>query len=326
METLLNQTIWHGVEAWTLASPDLSVTMVPSMGAKIVSLVDLHTQTEWLIDSGKRPFTPVAYGAAFEHQDMSGWDEMFPTIVACRYPAPGDFYGVNLPDHGEAWSLPWHIEQSEKDTLSLSMHGSVLPYELRRKADCPEPATLRLQYTLHNLASEPMPYIWAAHPQFTCGLDGQVVFPPEITQVINTISETWGWGPPETHFGWPQATDLNGLPVRTDLVGPATLKQARKFFVLPQDRPTWVAVLRRDSGQWVRFEWASQEVPYLGLWVDEGALNHKSVATPEPTTGWYDDLALAYQKGKVAILPAGDTHTWTLIIRLGHDGQPIPHQ
>ncbi|MDR3573193.1 MAG: hypothetical protein P4L50_04995 [Anaerolineaceae bacterium] len=324
METLVYRTEWHGVEAWTLASSDLSVTMIPAMGAKIVSLVDRFSGTEWLIGPGSRPFRPVAYGADFEHQDMSGWDEMFPTIVACKYPGSGVHYGVSLPDHGEAWALPWQIEQAGNGRLSLTMQGAALPYQLTRTADCPQPNTLRLRYSLTNMGSEPMPYVWAAHPQFICGTDGQVIFPPEITQVINTIPESWGWGPPETSFEWPQATGLQGLPVRPDLIGPVTLKQARKFFALAQDRPTWAAVLRRNSGNWVRFEWDSQAVPYLGLWVDEGALNHDSVATPEPTTGWYDDLALAYQKGEVTIAPAGETRLWTLTVRLGHDGQPIP--
>jgi hypothetical protein len=254
---------------------------------------------------------------------MSGWDEMFPTIVACMYPGAGVNHGVNLPDHGEAWALPWQIVQAGKDSLTLTMQGQALPYQLTRSADCPEPATLRLRYTLNNLGSEPMPYMWAAHPQFSCP-NGQVVFPPVITEVINTIPASWGWGVPETRFNWPQATGLDGLPVRADLVGPATLKHARKFFALPQDRPTWAAVMRRDSGQWVRFEWDAQELRYLGIWIDEGALNHDSVATPEPTTGWYDDLAFAYQKGEVAILPAGNAHTWTLTVRLGNNGQPAP--
>jgi galactose mutarotase-like enzyme len=324
METQVYRTDWHNLEGWTLASSDLQVTIVPSMGAKIVSLVDRQTESEWLIDSGNRPFRPAAYGSSFTEQDMSGWDEMFPTIVACAYPGSGVHHGALLPDHGEVWSLPWQITQAGEGSLTLSIQGHALPYQLTRKADCPEPATLRLRYSVKNMASDPMPYIWAAHPQFSCGPDGQVVLPPEISEVVNTIPESWGWGPPETRFGWPEATGLNGLPVRTDRVGPETLKSARKFFALPHTHPTWAAVLRRDTGQWVRFEWNSQQVPYLGLWIDEGVLNHRSVATPEPTTGWYDDLALAYKKGLVTTLSAGETQAWTLTIRLGHDGQPAP--
>jgi hypothetical protein len=169
-----------------------------------------------------------------------------------------------------------------------------------------------------------MPYLWAAHPQFICGSDGQVIFPAEVTEVINTLSPEWGWGPPETRFAWPEATALDGTLVRLDRIGPPTLKRARKFFALPHVRPDWAAVLRRDTGQWLRLEWDAQQVPYLGVWVDEGALNHASVAAPEPMTAWYDDLSLAYRKGEVATLPAGGTHTWTLTVRLGNDHQPSP--
>lgn len=324
MDTLVNQTRWLGVDAWTLTSPELSAVMVPAMGAKIVSLVDRRSGAEWLAGPGARPVRPVAYGAWFHEQDMAGWDEMFPTIIACPYPGKGAHHGVGLPDHGEAWTLPWQVEQAGEGSLTLRLEGRVLPYRLTRSADCPQPATLRLRYTLQNLGADPMPYLWAAHPQFTCGPDGQLVLPAEVSEVINTIPEAWGWGPPETRFGWPEASAVNGSPVRTDLVGPPALKRGRKFYVLPHIRPSWAAVLRRDSGQWVRFEWDAEQVPYLGLWVDEGALSHDSVAALEPATAWYDDLALAYGKGQTTTVPAGETHTWTLTVRLGLDSQPRP--
>lgn len=324
METQVFQISWHGLDAWGLASTDLSVLMVPALGAKIVSLVERSSGTEWLIGPGPRPVRPVAYGAAFTEQDMAGWDEMFPTIVACLYPGPGMHQGANLPDHGEAWALPWQVMQAGEGSLSLSMQGRALPYRLVRTADCPEPATLRLRYTLHNLGPDPMPYLWAAHPQFTCGPDSQLIFPPEVREVINTLPESWGWGPPETPFGWPAALAPDGTLMHIDEVGPPSLKRGRKFFVLPQVRPSWAAVLRRGSGQWARFEWDPEEIPYLGLWVDEGAFNYDSVAAPQPTTAWYDDLALAYRNGRAAVLPAGETRTWALVVRLGRDGQPRP--
>ncbi len=319
LSTLVSQTNWHGIEAWELASPDLSVAMVPEMGAKIVSLIDRRTETEWLIGPGDRPVKPAAYGAAFTEQDMAGWDEMFPTIVSCPYPGAGKYHGVNLTDHGEAWCLPWQVVQAGEGRLALSLQGLALPYRLSRTTSIPEPSTLRLSYTLQNLGSDPMPYLWAAHPQFTCEQDGQVLFPPEVNQVINTLPETWGWGPPETLFQWPEYTASNGSTMRIDSVGPTILRRGRKLFVLPEAKPAWAAIVRRKSGQWLRFEWDPGQVPYLGLWVDEGAYNHDSVVAPEPSTAWYDDLALAYGKGRATILPAGESHTWELTVRLGKD-------
>ncbi|HEY3343679.1 MAG TPA: hypothetical protein VGJ97_02060 [Anaerolineaceae bacterium] len=324
MDISVDRTEWHGIEAWMLSSPDLTVVIVPSMGAKIVSLVDRRRGSEWLIGPGARPFKPAEYGAVFTDQDMSGWDEMFPTISACAYPGPNALHGASLPDHGEVWALPWQIVPSEPGSLSLAVSGRALPYRLTRTADFPEPGSLRLRYTLQNNDADAMPYLWAAHPQFTCGPDGQVVLPDEVRQVVNTLPAEWGWGAPETRFDWPAASALDGSPVRADLVGAPDLRRGRKLFALPHVRPSWAAVLRRDTGLWLRFEWDPQRVPYLGVWVDEGAFNHASVAAPEPMTAWYDNLALAHSTGHAAILPGGETHAWTLTVRLGGDFQAHP--
>jgi hypothetical protein len=69
--------------------------------------------------------------------------------------------------------------------------------------------------------------------------------------------------------------------------------------------------------------WDPEQLPYLGLWIDEGALNHETVATPEPTTGWYDDLALAFGKGKVALAPPLGKCEWELTVQAGC-GDPSP--
>jgi len=316
---------WHGLAAWSLETAAMRALIVPEMGAKIVSLFDKRSGFEWLVGPvAGRPVRPVAYPAPFERQDMAGWDEMFPTIVACPYPGPGPHHGVALPDHGEAWQLPWSVAQSEGE-LRLTLTGRALPYRLTRAASLVAPDTLCLRYTLENLADEPMPYLWAAHPQFVAGAGCRILLPPEVTEVINTIPAEWGWGPPETRFGWPEATAIHGDRVRLDRVGPPTLHRGRKFFALPDAHPAWAALLY-DAGQWLRLEWDPAEVPYLGLWIDEGAVHCQAVAAPEPSTGWYDSLALACQKGQVCTAPAGGTRQWTLTVRLGADGNPSTDQ
>ena len=86
----------------------------------------------------------------------------------------------------------------------------------------------------------------------------------------------------------------------------------------------WAGLLQVASGRWLRMEWDPEQAPYLGLWVDEGALNHESVATPEPTTGWYDNLAIAWEKKEVMVVPAGASHEWSLSVHFGVDGQVRP--
>ncbi len=159
MNSTISQTIWHGVNAWKLENENLITVIVPEMGAKLVSLFDKRSQREWLVGPGNRPFQKVPYGSPFTEQDMSGWDEMFPTIVACDYPAPGVHHGLSLPDHGEVWTLPWQVEQATDEKLTLSVNGPALPYRLTRTAEYTSPFVLQLSYQLINLGQETMPYL-----------------------------------------------------------------------------------------------------------------------------------------------------------------------
>jgi hypothetical protein len=310
------ETTWHGLPAWAIESETVRCVIVPGRGGKIASLVDKQRDFEWLIGPGERPVNPVAYGAWWHEQDMSGWDEMFPTIVTGRYPGAGPRHGQALPDHGEAWLLPWTVSEAAGGRLTCCLTGQVLPYTLERSAECTAPSTLRLRYRLTNLGDDPMPYIWATHPQFLCGEAAEVIFPPAVTQVINTIPETWGWGPPETAFDWPAGQTVEGTPARLDRTGSPEVRRGRKFFTLPQVRSPWAA-MRRSDGLWLRFGWDPEAIPYLGLWIDEGALNHATVATLEPTTGWYDSLELAWSKGCVEMVAPHATREWELAVTLG---------
>src|SRR5712691_10448817 len=106
---------WLGQRAYVIDMPEMRVITTPVVGAKIVSIFDKKANHEWLLPPANRPFQAVSYGASFVEQDMSGWDEMFPTIEPCAYPVPGPFEGAKLPDHGEVWSLPWGLEDIQSD-------------------------------------------------------------------------------------------------------------------------------------------------------------------------------------------------------------------
>jgi galactose mutarotase-like enzyme len=324
MNTAISRTIWHDLSAWALETEALRTIIVPEMGAKIASLFDKRSRREWLIGPGDRPFRVVPYGATFVDQDMSGWDEMFPTILACDYPGPGDRQGVFLPDHGEAWTLPWSIDEASDRRLTLRVEGRALPYHLTRTAEYSAADTLQFQYQLINRGADVMPYMWAAHPQFDCGDEAEMMLPPHITTVCNAIGEAWGWGVPETRFDWPLATALDGTQVHIDRIGPPSLKGARKFFVPPEMRAGWAALICHPSEDWLRMDWDAERIPYVGLWADEGAFNPASVAALEPMTGYYDSLITAWDKQRVSMIEPGETHTWTLTVRVGTASPPGP--
>lgn len=324
MNVSVSYASWHGQEAVVLENDLVRVVVAPDLGAKIVSLFDKRAECEWLVGPGARTLKKVEYGAEFVSQDMSGWDEMFPTIVACNYPAPGEGFGISLPDHGEVWPLTWAPEPAGRNEIRFSVTGRALQYRLWRTLSFSAPDILQLDYQVENLSQEAMPYLWSAHPQFESGGDLEIVLPRQVKEVCSTISAEWGWGDPETRFAWPEALNLQGKKVPINLVGPRNLKSARKFFVLPDSPVSWAGLVRRPGQEWLRLEWDPGLVPYLGIWVDEGRISHESVVALEPMTGFYDSLAIAWEKELVSVLEPGATQTWSLSVALGTGQQPFP--
>jgi hypothetical protein len=82
---------------------------------------------------------------------------------------------------------------------------------------------------------------------------------------------------------------------------------------------SWAALQQGSEGDWIRLSWNPDDVPYLGVWVDEGAFNTVSTAAIEPATGYYDSLALAWQNNRTMRLPPNEPVCWFLDIELGSE-------
>jgi galactose mutarotase-like enzyme len=315
-ETRTYNTTWLGQPAVVLETTALRFVIVPGMGAKIVSLFDKHTGRQWLLPPINRSFEPVAYSASFVDQDMSGWDEMFPTIDACQYPVEGKYKDTMLPDHGEVWALPWHIESMTNDAIRLFVEGRALRYRLTRTLRVLAESRVRLEFEVINIGIEPLIALWAAHPQFQVDKDTRIRLPASVDRVVN-VHASQDWGEVNRSYPWSEAESQNGQIIRLERIGSADLHKCRKFY-LPHDyRVTWAALQQRDNGEWIRLSWDSEHVPYLGIWVDEGTYNAAPTAALEPATGFYDKLDVAWQNNRVMHLPPNEPVHWYLDIEIG---------
>lgn len=310
------ETIWLGQPALALETPSLRFVTVPGMGAKIVSLYDKRASREWLLPPINRDFAPVAYGASFVDQDMSGWDEMFPTIAACQYPGDSRCKGSTLPDHGEVWALPWQIGSTTNDSVTLFTTGRALPYRLTRTTRLLSDHRIRLDYEVVNTGSEALTVLWAAHPQFMVDDETRIRLPASVERVVN-VHPTRDWGAVNQHYPWPEAQSLDGRWSRLDRIGSADLRNCRKFYLLPEQPVRWAALQQGNDGDWVRLSWDAGCVPYLGIWVDEGTYNAAPTVALEPTTGFYDSLDLAWYNNRVMCLPIHEPVRWHLDIEVG---------
>jgi len=301
----ISTTTWFDFSAVCLESDRLRLVCVPELGAKIVSILDKTHGHEWLVPP-MRPLQKTSYGAVFTDQDMSGWDEMMPTITACRW------QDTDLPDHGELWSIPWRLEESGAG-IGLSVDSPVLPYRLTRRILFAAPNRLEFIYHLKHTRDEiVMPYLWAAHPQFAADAQTRIILPPEVNRVVNVIEPDSRWGQAGKEYSWPLAVDIQGKELDLSRVGSADLHSCRKFY-LPVSQPVgWAGLVQEDKGCELRLSWSTVELPYLGLWVDEGLVNSQPVAAPEPSNAYYDSLERAVNTHRVTWLQPHEERSWTL--------------
>jgi hypothetical protein len=306
-----------GYPSLELENAALRVVVVPEAGAKIVSLFDKRAGREWLVTPEQsNPFRAWPYGTEYNSNQCGGWDEMFPTILACPYPGEGPYGGAELPDHGEAWCLAWSDAGSTAAQIILELAGRALPYRVRRMLSLDGDA-LQMDYALENCGDAEFAYLWAAHPQFACDPGAEIVLPEDVIEVTNVLPLSWGaeYGEPGTANRWPEF-DYNGTMVRQDRVAAPERRGGRKFY-LPVERPIAWGELRQPSGEWLRMSWDAGLAPYCGIWIDEGFLNRVSDMAFEPATGYYDSLLAAWNNGRYAVVPAGAVIRWSLRVQLG---------
>jgi hypothetical protein len=122
----------------------------PERGGRITSL---RLDGEELLDQGIGVDQPSAKG--FVEGGAFGWDEMVPNLE------PTD----TLPDHGEAWRLPWQVLRQAPVEVSMRCRGRLVPWELTRSIYLRDGSVI-VVYTYRNVGKTAHNAYWCAHPLF----------------------------------------------------------------------------------------------------------------------------------------------------------------
>ena len=123
--------------------------ILPERGGRITSLLLDGVE---LLDQGLGTDNPTA--PEFVEGGAQGWDEMVPTLDATP----------TLPDHGEAWRLPWTVIDSSGRASAMSCDGRILPWRLERRIEVGE--RIRANYVLSNHGDSALPAYWCSHALF----------------------------------------------------------------------------------------------------------------------------------------------------------------
>jgi galactose mutarotase-like enzyme len=312
-----------GFQQVCLQNACISVSFLPELGGKMVSLKRVEGGREFLLQAQNRPYSRPTYGANFEDYDTSGFDECFPSVSACEYPH-GNGGSIVVPDHGELWSVPWQYEVRNEELL-LAAFGRISPYVFRKRVRLDKNRVI-LNYEVESRSDQPFVCLWSAHPLLAVSPGCSIILPNAVSEMFVNWSRANRLGKFGDKCGWPIVRETGGTEVNLAQLSSIQAKTADKLFT-PRLNEGYCAVYYRTSDESLSFQFDTSSVPYLGLWICQGGWpspdrGHFTLAL-EPCSGRPDSLAEAVQRGECQVLPPGEKKSWELTIQI-QEGYPWP--
>ncbi|HEV2331388.1 MAG TPA: hypothetical protein VGY56_21610 [Verrucomicrobiae bacterium] len=162
MNTIANTSAvreFQGFTVHSLLNGRVSLSVIPELGARFISLKDLQTRREWLWHPGEHmDLFRNQPSDAFSDSPLAGMDECLPTILPCTW------RGRKLPDHGEVWkSAPFTFER----IIEL------------------EEGEIQMNYKLSNLGGTEEHFLWAVHPLLRLKAGDRLELPGSTRQLLN---------------------------------------------------------------------------------------------------------------------------------------------
>jgi hypothetical protein len=302
-----------GLRALALSNAVLRLVVVPQLGGKIISMCRIDSGNEWLLPpkNPEQPLRMPRYGDGFEQHWAYGFDECFPTVAACLYNMD-ERVPLLIPDHGELWSSPWELSLPGDPSVVLAK-GIALPYLFTRSITLHD-STARFDYTLENTGDSTFQYLWSAHPLLRVFEGDQILLPENVAEMRVEHSHGNRLGRSDGACSWPVAKTSTRTLVHLNTVHDRTSGSAEKLFT---SRLTagYCALRSSARSEMLTFSFDAAEVPYLGLWTNEGGSPAESAEKDftvalEPCLAPFDSLADAIRSRVAPSIPPGETQRW----------------
>ncbi len=291
VKTFIKNTNYKDIQGISLENEQLRAIFLPNHGAKLASLFHKETLSEFLVQNQSDAYATLEYGGDYVSSECSGFDDMFPTIDSCVYDeAP--WSGTVMPDHGEVCSLDWHSE-IEGDAVHMWVYGVRFPYRMDKWAEL-KGNRLEVRYLIQNLSGFDFNCIYAAHVMINSQLGGKLgVSYPANSPITCMFSQDSSFMKPQNLYTWPHISQD-----KADCCETTADANTYKFYFNDKDTGGRCSY-RYPNGLCIEM---IHDLPYLGIWVNNGAFKGYQNVAFEPCTGMYDTPIVAREKMKSCVL------------------------
>ncbi len=237
----------------------------------------------------------------YEDRPVYGYDDCFPSVVACKFPGAE----ISIPDHGEVCWLAWQLSK-EPDSLTFLVRSKLLPAVFKRKMIFTDSSVV-WNFEVLNEGNEVLPFQHSMHP------------------LVRVEDLRWIELP---EFG--SALDWN----RNRIVDSMTREKLRNFLLsLPKGSVEMLFLRDIKSGEmgWqysnglsVRTKFPVELFPTIGIWWNNGGYPdeegiRRNECAFEPTAGNTSVLTQAYADGDCLSVGPGGRFAWQVIWEIRTD-------
>jgi Domain of unknown function (DUF5107) len=298
MHTITEEKL-HSLKVLNLDSESILVSILPEVGAKLLTVVDKQSGKNLLWQNPRVRPQRFPIDANFDNYWCGGWDDAFPTADAC------DYGGESFPNLGELRSLEWNIEAVQSNETSaqviLSAFGPISPV-IATKTVTLRDDTVSIRFQLRNLGPLPLDFLWGTHPAFNINVGTRLRIPAK-TGIVSLASDP-SLGTPGEVYPWPTLNGLDMSRVQSADAGVFCGHYATDL------EDGWFAV--EDDTQGIVFQFPLEDCPHLWLWLVYGGWRGYHHAIVEPWTGYPVNLASAVKEGRHRRLGVGATFDATV--------------
>lgn len=277
----------QGFAIYVLANRRVEISVIPELGARVLSLKNQSTGREWMW----RPPGPLrlfrnAAGDDFSRSPLAGADECLPTIASCAW------QGRQLPDHGEAWSAPWALDPQawERGIIRTKLTLPISPFTFERSIKI-RGNEISLEYCLRNHATTEQRFLWAWHPLLSLQSGDRLVLPDSTRATLDGAM-------------WLDKIDTAVPDGKCSKLVAWKILEGR------------AAICNARAGDSLSFEWSPAKNRALGVWLNRGGWHGHDHFALEPANSDGDDLSQSAARNHCGLITAGGEAVWDVRIEL----------
>jgi hypothetical protein len=316
VDILTYNSTYKDKDSVTLESENLKVQFLPELGGKMVSLLYKKTLKEFLVQGENEKYKVLEYDGVYVDAECTGFDDMFPTIDPVYY-SDYPWAGTKIPDHGEVCGLKWEYE-IQNNSLHMWVYGVRLPYKFEKWVGFESDDKLFINYKITNLSKFDMDFIWAAHCMINSEENGEILMPfCDNSDITCVFSMDTGFGVYGDKMTWPYVNRRDGKQQTLNVTSKKDEKGNNYKYYFDNRMPEgWCSYKYNKSKLLMTISFPVEKVPYLGIWVNEGAFHGFRNIALEPCTGAYDRIDLAKLHRQNSTLLAASEYEWFLCFNI----------